>query len=271
MCQKTNIVNLSVFYAKTPEIPAIPQGFIIFYLLLRHIGDRMKYKHLFFDLDDTFWDVSTNQKAAQARIYDSYGMSDHFPDFEEYYERFRKINQKLWDDYRDGIIKRETLRNDRFLKLLQSAEIDDPETAFEMSNEYLRIAPTFNALMPDSIETLEYLYEKGYPMSLITNGFNETQFHKVEYSGLKKFFNRIVTSEFAGIGKPNPGIFEYAMRKQEIARASDCVMIGDDIYNDVYGASTVGMPCIYINLRGTEHDQRPTYEVASLKELRDIL
>ena len=150
----------------------------------------MEYKHLFFDLDDTFWDVRSNQEAAQRELFATFGMADHYPDFDTYYRTFREINQKLWTEYRDGIVSRETLRNQRFVRLLESAGIHDEPLAMDMSNEYLRISPTFNALMPHSKEVLDYLYDKGYAMSLITNGFNEVQFHKVEYSGLKKYFQR---------------------------------------------------------------------------------
>lgn len=229
----------------------------------------MKYKHLFFDLDDTFWDVRSNQEAAQRELFDLFGMADRFPDFETYYGTFREINQKLWTEYRDGIVGRETLRNQRFVRLLAAAGIDDERQAMEMSNEYLRISPTFSTLMPHSREVLEYLHGKGYPMSLITNGFNEVQFRKVECSGLKKYFQRITTSEFAGIGKPNPGIFEYAMRKAGV-HAGECIMVGDDVYTDIYGSSTVGMPSVFVNPSGTEHDQRPLHEVRSLLELMDI-
>ena len=229
----------------------------------------MEYKHLFFDLDDTFWDVRSNQEAAQRELFATFGMADHYPDFDTYYRTFREINQKLWTEYRDGIVSRETLRNQRFVRLLESVGIHDEPLAMDMSNEYLRISPTFNALMPHSKEVLDYLYDKGYAMSLITNGFNEVQFHKVEYSGLKKYFQRITTSEFAGIGKPNPGIFEYAMRKAEVS-PDECIMIGDDVYTDIYGASTAGMPSVFVNPSGMEHDQHPRYEVRSLLELKDI-
>ncbi len=229
----------------------------------------MKYKHLFFDLDDTFWDVRSNQEAAQRELFSVFGMADHFPDFDTYYHTFREINQKLWTEYRDGIVTRETLRNQRFVRLLEAGGIRDERLAMDMSNEYLRISPTFHALMPHSQEVLEYLYGKGYAMSLITNGFNEVQFRKVEHSGLKKFFQRITTSEFAGIGKPNPGIFEYAMRKAGVT-PGECIMVGDDVYTDIYGASTAGMPSVFVNRSGAEHDQHPLYEVRSLLELKDI-
>lgn len=230
----------------------------------------MSYKHLFFDLDDTFWDVRTNQESAQRELFATFAMADRYPDFDSYYHTFREINEKLWAEYRDGIVTRDVLRNQRFVRLLEAAGIRDEALAMDMSNEYLRISPTFNALMPHALEVLEYLHEKGYAMSLITNGFNEVQFHKVEYGGMKKFFQRITTSEFAGIGKPNPGIFEYAMRKAEVS-PKECIMVGDDVYTDIYGSSTVGMPSVFVNFRGIEHDQQPRHEIRSLLELKEIL
>lgn len=228
------------------------------------------YKHLFFDLDRTFWDVDRNQYDGMHEIYDTFLMGTYFPDFDTFFNTFKEINERLWIQYRDGIVKREYLRNHRFVELLSRVGITDHELALNMSNEYLRIGPTYNALLPNSVEILEYLESKQYPMSLITNGFNEVQFHKVEYSGLKRFFQRITTSEFAGVSKPNAGIFEYAMRKAEV-HASECVMIGDDIYSDIYGASMVGLDTIFLNVAGAEHDQRPTHEIRGLEQLRNIL
>lgn len=229
-----------------------------------------QYKHLFFDLDRTFWDVDRNQYDGMHEIYSTFLMGTYFSSFDDFFNIFKGINESLWIQYRDGMIKREYLRNHRFVDLLSRVGIHDQNLALDMSNEYLRVGPTYNALLPHSIETLEYLESKGYPMSLITNGFNEVQFHKVEYSGMKRFFQRITTSEFAGVNKPNAGIFEYAMRKAEV-RPSECVMIGDDIYSDVYGALSVGMDCIFLNTHGAEHDQRPTHEIRTLDQLRSIL
>ncbi len=227
------------------------------------------YRHLFFDLDNTFWDVDQNQRAAQQELYASFEMGRFFPDFDTYYGRFRRINDRLWNLYRDGIVDRRTLRNQRFSELLASAGVDDGALSEQMSDDYLRIVPSYNALLPHSIESLDDLQRKGYAMSLITNGFNEVQFHKVEQSGLAGYFQRIVTSEFAGVNKPNPGIFEYALRKAGV-KAAESAMIGDDAYNDVYGAGAVGMDTVFYNPHGLACEQQPTYEIRSLLELAPI-
>lgn len=229
-----------------------------------------KYSYLFFDLDSTFWDVPSNQRAAQMALYEECMMSRHFDSFDDYFARFVEINSKLWIDYRDGIVKREELRNDRFKRLLKSVGVNDGEFAIFMSNRYLQLTPTFNNLVPHSVEILDYLHEKGYPMALITNGFNEVQFDKVKLAGLDKYFERITTSEFAGVNKPAPGIFEYAIRKAGV-KVEDAIMIGDDPYSDIYGAQNVGLDTIFFNPKGIESETKPTYEVRDLLEIKEIL
>lgn len=230
------------------------------------------YKHLFFDFDNTFWDVKSNQRSAIEKLYETYSMDKHFDSIEQFFDTFTIINSDLWLKYRDGIVKRKELRNRRFIDLLLSAELDNESLALEMSDEYLRITPKFNALFPYSKEILEYLVkDKGYEITLITNGFNEVQFDKVKYAGLNDYFVRIITSEFAGVNKPAPGIFEYAMRKARVT-AKEAVMIGDDPYNDIVGAKGVGLDTIYFNLTDEEpHNLAPTYEIKCLSELKNIL
>lgn len=229
-----------------------------------------KYEYLFFDLDSTFWDVPENQRCAQQALYEEMQMGQYFEGFDQYFTTFTEINSKLWLAYRDGFVQREELRNDRFTHLLASVGIKDQGIAIYMSNRYLQITPTFNTLVPNSIEILDYLASKGYPMALITNGFNEVQFDKVKYAGLSKYFERITTSEFAGVNKPSPGIFEYAMT-QAAVKPSNAIMVGDDPYSDIYGASSVGLDTIFFNPLALEHNQTPTHEIRSLLEIKDIL
>ena len=47
-------------------------------------------------------------------------------------------------------------------------------------------------------------------------------------------------------------------------------MIGDDSYNDIYGAVKAGMDTVYFNPAGEKHELHPTYEIRTLAELKDI-
>ena len=72
------------------------------------------------------------------------------------------------------------------------------------------------------------------------------QFKKIENSGLSKYFSKIITSEEAGVKKPNPIIFEYALQ-QTNAISSESIMIGDNWEADIMGALDFGMEAICFN------------------------
>lgn len=229
-----------------------------------------RYKHLLFDFDRTFWDVDANQRDALSELYDDFDMGRFFSSREAFAAEFRRINEDLWTKYRDGEIDKIRLRTGRFLDLCAAGGCDDEELGRKLDEAYVRNVPFHNKLLPYSVEILQYLNAKGYTMSLVTNGLNEVQFNKVERCGLAPFFRNITTSDMAGVNKPDPRIFETALEEVGIDK-KDAVMIGDDPYSDIFGATRAGLDTIFFNLTGQEHDQNPTYEIRSLKELEQIL
>ena len=72
------------------------------------------------------------------------------------------------------------------------------------------------------------------------------QYKKLENSGLSKYFDKIITSEDAGVKKPNPIIFNFALDLAQ-ATAKESIMIGDNWEADVMGAINNGIDAIYFN------------------------
>ena len=68
--------------------------------------------------------------------------------------------------------------------------------------------------------------------------------------GLDGLADPIVFSAVEGVEKPNPAIFEAAARAVA-SIPKRCVLIGDDLVNDVQGAQNARMPVIWIN----RHDE----------------
>lgn len=140
-----------------------------------------------------------------------------------------------------------------------------------MSERYLEILPTKTNLFPYCIEILDYLKQKGYPIHLITNGFEKTQHMKIRNSGIDHYFQEMITSEQAGIMKPHAAIFEYAL-KTTGAKASDSIMIGDTLEVDILGALNAGIDAAYVHAAVPEGSKvKPTYILKDLGELKDIL
>ena len=156
-------------------------------------------------------------------------------------------------------------------RTLVDFKITDETLAKQMSERYLDILPTKTNLFPHCIELLEYLTAKKYPMHLITNGFEKTQYQKIKNSGIDRFFTHMVTSEQAGIMKPHAAIFEYALNLTK-STAEKCIMIGDTLEVDILGAKNMGMDTVYFNPAKPHNDKViPTYVIGSLNELKTIL
>lgn len=86
---------------------------------------------------------------------------------------------------------------------------------------------------------IQQLYKKGIPQAIITDLTTQIQLQKIKQLKLEKYFQLILTSEEAGIEKPNAQIFEMAMAKMDV-KPSNCCMIGDNIKTDG-GAENIGI------------------------------
>ncbi|MBS1586751.1 MAG: YjjG family noncanonical pyrimidine nucleotidase [Bacteroidetes bacterium] len=231
---------------------------------------KKTYQHLFFDLDHTLWDFEKNSEMTLRRLFAEYDLpSRGITDFDAFYAQYNIHNDKLWDRFRKGFIKREELRWKRMWLTLLDFKIGDTALAHELSTAYLEILPTQGMLMPGAKELLEHCKGK-YVLHLITNGFETTQLLKLQYSGISSYFNEIVTSEKSNSIKPNKEIFEYAMMAAG-ALPEHSLMIGDALDIDVLGAFNAGLDQVYFNPHKKAHEGSPTYEVHGLADLIEIL
>ena len=227
------------------------------------------YKHLFFDLDHTLWDFEKNSEATLRQLYDEYDLaSKGIDDFAALYASFNTHNDRLWDRYRKGFIKREELRWKRMWHMLLDFRVADTLLSHEISTAFLEILPTKTILVPHAKEVLEHCKGR-YEMHLITNGFETTQRLKLQYSGISRYFSQLITSEKSNSMKPHPDIFEYALRVTN-ATADESIMIGDAIDIDILGAINAGLDSVYYNPLRVPHLRKPTYEIVHLEELIGI-
>ncbi len=228
-----------------------------------------KYTHLFFDLDRTIWDFDASAEDSFNRMFNKYDLKEKgIPSLAAFKARYDIHNDLLWSWYRKGEILKELLNVKRFEMSLADFGIIDSGISSGMAEDYVIVNPDKAFLFPYAIESLEYLAPK-YPLHLITNGFQEVQEQKFNIARLDSFFKTVTTSEEAGIKKPEPEIFHFAMNKAGTT-AIESIIIGDDLAVDVVGARNVGMDQVYFNTEGKRHKEEVTFEIKSLKELMDI-
>ncbi|MGE7773256.1 YjjG family noncanonical pyrimidine nucleotidase [Chitinophaga sp. NPDC101104] len=231
----------------------------------------MRYKHIFFDLDHTLWDFEANSNATLQELFYEHNLAGKgISSYADFFVVYSEINDKLWDRFRKGFINRNELRIKRFTQTFLAFKLCDDKLCQTLSERFLEILPTKTALFPDTVEVLDYLRDKQYPLHLITNGFEETQKLKLQHSGIGHYFTHIVTSESAGSLKPHREIFDYAMKLSNTT-AADSIMIGDTLEVDILGAQQAGMDQVYFAPNLVQQGVSPTYTIKNLSELKNIL
>lgn len=226
-------------------------------------------KHLFFDLDHTLWDYETNSNETLVELWQTYSLGDEGVNQLEFLTQFGVVNNQLWDLFHQGIIGKDTIRNDRFKKIFNSLEVDHLHFVEQIQEDYLAICPTKPNVITDAHMVLEALAPH-YNLHIITNGFDEIQSIKLGQSGLTPFFDKIITSGGSGFQKPEPGIFEYALQLAQTT-AKESVMIGDNPESDIVGAANAGIAQIFYNPQGSTCRIKPTAEIQQLRSLLDLL
>ena len=243
-----------------------------------------QYKAVFIDWDDTIGDFIGAAKMALQEMYEKYHLCDYFASCEEFVSLYKPHNLELWDKYGKDLVTKEYLSFDRFFFPLmhgskggerrlgdKAIRQEVAALAEQLSEDFLNMTTARFSLLEGAEELVRYLAKK-YPLTVVTNGFVEVQYEKFDKSGLRDCFAHIVLSEEVGFQKPNPRIFEEALRMNGL-QAEDVVMIGDSWNSDIQGAINAGIDQIWIRKSKDplSEGQSATYLVQSLSEVMEIL
>ena len=193
-------------------------------------------KFVYFDLDDTLLD---HKKAEQHGLADVHA---HFSEvqkisLDQLVEIYHHINKGLWEEYGRGEIDRHILHRRRFEETF--VELGIPAGLYaEAGKVYMNYYRNHWEWIDGAKEA--YLKIAGqFPVGIITNGFAETQWMKIEQFGFKETARQIVISEEVGVMKPNPKIFDYATELAGVPR-EQILYVGDSVTSDVKGGKDAG-------------------------------
>lgn len=228
-----------------------------------------KYQTIFFDLDHTLWDFETNSREVLSELFEFFELSQLDISLSEFIEVYEEENLKLWDQYTMGKIQKPVLRVLRWRRTFLQFGVQNPALHKAFGNEYMVRCPKRTNLMPGVPELLEEL--KGeVPMAIITNGFTEVQGIKISNSGLENYFDAVITSDMAGVKKPNVRIFEVALKKMD-AQAATSLMVGDNQLADTMGALNAGLDAVHLDVHDAFLGKPATHRIQSMEELLPIL
>lgn len=227
----------------------------------------MKIKHIFFDLDHTLWDFEKNSNLTFKQLFQTHKIPLELNDFLKVYS---PINFSYWKRYREEKVSKEVLRYGRLKDTFDALEFEIEDALIDqLAIDYIAVLPNNNHLFDGAFELLDYLKSK-YQLHIITNGFEEVQNIKLEKSGIRKYFNEIITSESVGVKKPNPKVFQFALEKTG-ALPAQSIMVGDNLEADIIGALDCHIASIHFNLHNEKFAQKNYTSVSTLLEIKQYL
>jgi len=234
-----------------------------------------KYKDLFIDFDDTLYDTHGNAVIALSETFEAFRLGRYFTDPQIFYDAYWTANIDLWTQYAKGEITRDYLIVERFRRPLSVGMGIEAtkELCLEISDKFLDFCASKSGVIEGAHELMDYLRLKGYRMHICSNGFHEVQYKKLEACGLKDYFDTIILSEDAGVNKPSPLYFNYAL-KMSGARREATIMIGDNLQSDILGALNAGIDAMLFNrwnIDKKDIPQEPTFVVSNLRDIKNIL
>jgi len=229
-----------------------------------------RYKSLFFDLDHTLWDYEANAAETLADLYDEYRLEEilnsgcrHFTDV------FFEVNDRLWDQYDRGLIHKSVIRHDRFNEIFKAFGVENQKTAHEVNAAFIKNCPYKTNTVPGAIDLLKEL-RPNWSIHIITNGFKEVQWIKLNKSGLSEFVDKVFISEELGVKKPDPVFFSKVLTATQSA-TRDSLVIGDNLNTDIKGARESGIDHVFFNPKKMAHDTIVTHEVSHLSQIRNLV
>jgi putative hydrolase of the HAD superfamily len=189
-------------------------------------------KAVLFDFDGTLLDRDESVKRFIDNQYDRlHKFVGHIPR-ESYVTRFIQLDNRgyVWkDQVYQQLVDEFEIREMSWEELLQ-----------DYTCEFINHCVPF----PNLVNTLEELKSRNIMLGIITNGKGQFQIGNIKALGIEEYFDAILISEWEGIKKPDPHIFNRALERIGVS-PSESIFVGDHPLNDVKAAQNVGMTGVW--------------------------
>lgn len=225
-------------------------------------GDQfqMNINAVIFDLDNTLINRKLAFKQFSNRLIENYII---YLDSSEKNEIAQYIIEADNDGYRS--------KKELYQELLNNLKWKKETTLQELLEYWFSEFFKCTVLMDGAMEVIQFLRSQGLKLGLITNGSVHSQNSKIDYAGIRGFFDTIVVSDEVQVKKPDKRIFEITLERLGV-KPETSFYIGDHPLNDIKGAREAGLRTVW--LEGfREWDvvgSQPHYTIRELREMIKI-
>ena len=146
--------------------------------------------------------------------------------------------------------------------------VDNFDQFFEQVYDRFRDSQGWT-LFPETIEVLTELKKRGLKLGVISN-FDDRAYSVMRSLNILQFFDSVTLSSETGYCKPDREIFEAAVRSLAVP-ASEVLLVGDSLRDDVEAAMNAGLSAFLLDRRGRHPSANHVPRISSLKEVLDFL
>ena len=238
----------------------------------------LNIKAVFFDLFETLVDLEVLSHSMFVKsLFESItqgGLKVDFPELKKTYEyvhnKYRQLRYSSHKEFGNNVWISETLSS--------LGHVFDPEHSLILKIVEGQFKPFENRIhLINGAKDVLNIASKKYKVGLITNFTHAPFVHSIlRRNNLDQYFNIKLISHEERIRKPHPQIFKTAINRLGVT-AKEAVMVGDNPYDDIYGASLLGLTTIWIPtskqkalINDIKEDHLPDFIVPDLKSLINI-
>ena len=216
-------------------------------------------KAIIFDAYGTLFDVNSAAEKCKDKIGDKW---EPFANFwrttQLEYTWLRSLMRRHKDFWQ--------VTEDSLDKSMKAFNIDS-----SMKNELLNL---YKILSPykEVSETLKALKEKKFKLAILSNGTPSLLNELVKSNNLNDLFDDIFSIEEVGVYKPDSKVYDIPVKKYKIKR-DEIAFLSANTW-DVSGGGNYGYQAIWVNRNNNIFDNldyKPTNEIKSLKELKNLI
>ncbi len=218
----------------------------------------MKYKAIFFDRDNTLIKGNPEKIKWRSETIKNWSGRDYNVDYDKMMELFDRAGYP-----KNGLksVDEEIIFFKKYYEeLLKEHGVSEnlQERALILHNE---LWSNSSVLYDETIEVLEYFKSRGYKMGVISDTSPSLQM-SLEKLGLGKYFDSYTCSDLVGVMKPEPLIYNTALKTLDV-QANESIYVDDyDVESD--GARDLGFLSFHIVRNG---EKQCEWDITSLKEI----
>lgn len=221
-----------------------------------------KFSGILLDLDNTLYDYDVCHNFAINKTAKYFFQKLNIEN-ELFFSLFKKCRERIHDELKFTAASHNRLLY--FQRVLEHLLINPMPTALEAYNLYWASFLNKMEFSDGAFEFLQAFKSKG--ICLITDLDAHIQFRKIQKLKLFNYANFLVTSEEAGIEKPDKRIFKLALNKINKPISEVC-MIGDNYDKDIKGALEFGIQSFWMNRTKQKKSRHPlVIEFSNFREL----